>query len=193
MRFREPNVRLDSIPTAGPFAGQYNPAIKEPPLSGNVSNPLYVLQQRQVENARDRFTGTFKAQYRTANWLTWDGNFGYDESGQTYRFFTPLGFANSSGSQGKGGLFQRNDNDRSYNIGLNGTDVGTWKAIRNTPKAAFLYEDQTNAFVSISASALTVPKVPEFTAASTDPFFFQAEDGIRDDLVTGVQTCALPI
>src|SRR5438552_5203593 len=23
--------------------------------------------------------------------------------------------------------------------------------------------------------------------------FFQAEDGIRDDLVTGVQTCALPI
>src|SRR2546425_9229640 len=24
-------------------------------------------------------------------------------------------------------------------------------------------------------------------------FFFQAEDGIRDNLVTGVQTCALPI
>src|SRR5215216_8198642 len=24
-------------------------------------------------------------------------------------------------------------------------------------------------------------------------FFFQAEDGIRDDLVTGVQTCSLPI
>src|SRR5438552_17359401 len=27
----------------------------------------------------------------------------------------------------------------------------------------------------------------------SDIFFFQAEDGIRDDLVTGVQTCALPI
>src|SRR5438094_10592324 len=25
------------------------------------------------------------------------------------------------------------------------------------------------------------------------PFFFQAEDGIRDRTVTGVQTCALPI
>src|SRR5438105_10662293 len=25
------------------------------------------------------------------------------------------------------------------------------------------------------------------------PFFVQAEDGIRDPLVTGVQTCALPI
>src|SRR2546425_9686249 len=26
-----------------------------------------------------------------------------------------------------------------------------------------------------------------------NPFFFQAEDGIRDKLVIGVQTCALPI
>src|SRR5438552_11636365 len=30
-------------------------------------------------------------------------------------------------------------------------------------------------------------------AVGKSPFFFQAEDGIRDDLVTGVQTCALPI
>src|SRR6267378_1589426 len=28
---------------------------------------------------------------------------------------------------------------------------------------------------------------------SDHPFFFQAEDGIRDLYVTGVQTCALPI
>src|SRR5947208_13963498 len=31
------------------------------------------------------------------------------------------------------------------------------------------------------------------SAVDGDGFFFQAEDGIRDDLVTGVQTCALPI
>src|SRR5687767_4847103 len=31
------------------------------------------------------------------------------------------------------------------------------------------------------------------TFSSAAPFFFQAEDGIRDKLVTGVQTCALPI
>ena len=30
-------------------------------------------------------------------------------------------------------------------------------------------------------------------AVSLKKFFFQAEDGILDDLVTGVQTCALPI
>src|SRR5205823_11577556 len=31
------------------------------------------------------------------------------------------------------------------------------------------------------------------TQTSEQSFFFQAEDGIRDKLVTGVQTCALPI
>src|SRR6478609_10447194 len=33
----------------------------------------------------------------------------------------------------------------------------------------------------------------EFDDALCYIFFFQAEDGIRDKLVTGVQTCALPI
>src|SRR5687767_3013478 len=32
-----------------------------------------------------------------------------------------------------------------------------------------------------------------FPAVGAEFFFFQAEDGIRDKLVTGVQTCALPI
>src|SRR5258708_17477461 len=35
--------------------------------------------------------------------------------------------------------------------------------------------------------------VPQPIVSCVDFFFFQAEDGIRDDLVTGVQTCALPI
>src|SRR5947208_16687638 len=35
--------------------------------------------------------------------------------------------------------------------------------------------------------------IEEYQSIPTLVFFFQAEDGIRDDLVTGVQTCALPI
>src|SRR5260370_22251374 len=34
---------------------------------------------------------------------------------------------------------------------------------------------------------------PVVTLVSACFFFFQAEDGIRDSSVTGVQTCALPI
>src|SRR2546430_8638189 len=32
-----------------------------------------------------------------------------------------------------------------------------------------------------------------YSLGATEVFFFQAEDGIRDLTVTGVQTCALPI
>src|SRR5207245_3686146 len=47
------------------------------------------------------------------------------------------------------------------------------------------------------ALAVTVPERPDSRrrlAQGRDPrfFFFQAEDGIRDATVTGVQTCALP-
>src|SRR5258708_21617868 len=46
--------------------------------------------------------------------------------------------------------------------------------------------------------AFFCPSVPgvrhlPVTYIHSSSFFFQAEDGIRDDLVTGVQTCALPI
>src|SRR5437763_1957748 len=38
---------------------------------------------------------------------------------------------------------------------------------------------------------VAIARVPSLTTVA--PFFFQAEDGIRDTSVTGVQTCALPI
>src|SRR2546423_4639275 len=40
---------------------------------------------------------------------------------------------------------------------------------------------------------MRIPRSPNFTSADAVGVFFQAEDGIRDKLVTGVQTCALPI
>src|SRR2546430_9658651 len=40
--------------------------------------------------------------------------------------------------------------------------------------------------ISSAGNLTKVPRAPTF-------FFFQAEDGIRDLTVTGVQTCALPI
>ena len=36
-------------------------------------------------------------------------------------------------------------------------------------------------------------EVPYRAASPVSDFFFHAEDGIRDLIVTGVQTCALPI
>jgi hypothetical protein len=169
MRFLEPNVKIDSILTNGPLAGEYNPKVKQPPLSGNVQNPLYVLQQNKINNDRDRFTGTFRAAYRPQTWLTFDGNVGYDQASQAYKSFTPLGYQSSAGVPGTGGLFEQDNGDRSYNIGLSGTSVQTFGSIRNTTKVAGLYEDQTNTLLSVGTSILNVPGVPEFAAAAPTP------------------------
>ena len=40
---------------------------------------------------------------------------------------------------------------------------------------------------------MTITTSTSNVTKSADTFFFQAEDGIRDTSVTGVQTCALPI
>src|SRR5256885_977326 len=47
-------------------------------------------------------------------------------------------------------------------------------------------------FLFFLAGLQSIPK-SLIEAAAIDGFFFQAEDGIRDYKVTGVQTCALPI
>ncbi|MFP5354821.1 MAG: TonB-dependent receptor domain-containing protein, partial [Gemmatimonadota bacterium] len=76
----------------------------------------------------------------------------------------------SSGVADKGSLYQQLDNNRAMNIGATLTaqrQLFSWLA--NTSKLAWVMEDQTNNFVSVNASALTVPKVPEFSAASRDP------------------------
>ena len=163
LRFLEPDIKIDSVDAKG----NYIAAINRPPLSGNVSNPLYVTQQDKNSNDRDRFTGTFKGTYRMLNWLTADGNVGYDVANQTSKAFSPLGFTSSSGIKSSGSLNEQSDNDRSYNLGATLTSVREFgSAIHNTTKVAWAYEDQTNQFVGAYAPSLSVVQVTEFAAAA---------------------------
>ena len=166
LRFLEPNIDLLAPNKDGT---PYNAIIKQPPQSGNLNNPLYGLSQREITNDRDRFTGTGKLRYRPLNWLTAEGNVNYDVANQNYKRFRPLGFLSSAGAKDKGALFQQANSDRSYNTGLTLTSVRSWNWLTNTSKIAYVYEDQTNALVRVNASALTVPRVTEFSAYSPDP------------------------
>ncbi|MFN2564387.1 MAG: SusC/RagA family TonB-linked outer membrane protein [Gemmatimonadaceae bacterium] len=167
LRFLEPNVNLLAPNADGT---PYNAVIRQPPLSGNVSNPLYVLSQQDITNDRDRFTGTFRASYRPLPWLTAEANLGYDEANITAKEFTPVGFLNSVGGRSRGSLFQRAARAQAYNTGVTLTAVTSWRTwLRNTTRAAFVYEDQVDNRVELTAQALTVPRVTEFQAAARDP------------------------
>jgi TonB-linked SusC/RagA family outer membrane protein len=169
LRFLEPNIDITATnPDGTPFLAN----IKQPPASGNLSNPLYALHNAETTNDRNRFTGTAKLRYRPLIGLTAEASFNFDQASVNYRQFRPTGFLNSSGQPDKGALFHRAIDDRSLNFGATLTSqrqLTSWLA--NTTKLAFLNEDQTNSFVTVGASALTVARVPEFGAASRDPSY----------------------
>jgi TonB-linked SusC/RagA family outer membrane protein len=166
MRFLEPNIDIKALNEDG---SPYNAIIKQVPASGNVVNPLYGLANQKLTNQRDRFSGNVKARWRPLLWLTGEGNFNYDQSSANGRNFIPIGFLNSAGAPGSGFLSHTNTGQRSYNTGVTLTSNRTWRFINNVTKIAYVYEDQTDEQVSVSVSALTVPKVPEFAAAAQDP------------------------
>ena len=167
LRFLEPNIDITALNKDG---SPYNAAIRQPPSSGNLANPLYRLNNQRVTNERDRFTGTLKLNYHPLNWLTAEANFNYDESNANFKRFTPIGFLNSVGAKGSGSLFQQLEGDKSYNMGATLTSVRSFtKWLNNTTKLAWVYEDQNTNQINVSSTKLTVPGVTEFGAAAQDP------------------------
>src|SRR5438105_1672875 len=68
------------------------------------------------------------------------------------------------------------------------------KAIQEaTVKATEVPLRTLDSAIQVMRLAEEVAQYGATNALSDVTFFFQAEDGIRDPLVTGVQTCALPI
>ena len=75
-----------------------------------------------------------------------------------------------------------------------------WQFAYDNPEKAvdyvLMYSDQLNKeqeMLGMKASLELIKPDDKPVGTIEKFFFFQAEDGIRDDLVTGVQTCALPI
>lgn len=162
LRFLEPDTDL-LAPNAN--GTPFNANIYRAPLSGNVVNPLYGLENYNVNRDRDRFNGTFKLTYKPLEWLTAEGNVNYEQSGQMFKTFTPKGFLNSRGLGNAGGLFQQSTLARTSNVGATLTAQRSFSNFTNTTKIAYVFEDQSNNAVSASAAGLTVPRVPEFGAA----------------------------
>ena len=134
----------------------------------NAANPLYTLANEHLTTDRTRFTGHAKATYRLLDWLSIEGNYNYDQEASTFGDVTPKGFLNSSGLPTPGGLTKIDSTGRTLNTGITVTSVrnfqlGSWP-IRNTIKAAYIYEDQKITGFNLVANKFQFPGSPEFQA-----------------------------
>ncbi len=134
----------------------------------NASNPLYTLANERITTDRTRFTGHGKATYRVLDWLSVEGNYNFDQESSTFGDMTPQGFLNASGQPTPGGLTRIDSTGRTLNTGITVTSVrnfqlGSWP-VRNTIKAAYIYEDQKIVGFNLVANKFAFPGSPEFQA-----------------------------
>src|SRR3989449_9662211 len=146
----------------------------------NASNPLYTLANQQINTDRSRFSGYGRATYRLLDWLSLEGNYNYDQETSNYTNLTPDGFLDAKGSFTPGGLIKTDSGGRTFNTGATLTSVrtfqlGSWN-VRNTTKAAFVYEDQEATNFSVTSNAFAVIKTPEFNAIDPTSVFPASRD-----------------
>ena len=146
----------------------------------NASNPLYTLANQQIDTDRSRFSGYGRATYRLLDWLSLEGNYNYDQETSNYTNLTPDGFLDAKGSFTPGGLVKTDSGGRTFNTGATLTSVrtfqlGSWN-VRNTTKAAFVYEDQEATNFSVTSNAFAVIKTPEFNAIDPTSVFPASRD-----------------
>ena len=161
--FIEPNIDLFAPnPDGTPYAAQI------PHVLPNATNPLYTLANERITTDRSRFTGYGKATYRIRDWLSLEGNYNYDQETSVYTDQVPKNFLNSHGTPTSGSLARVDSGGRTFNTGATLTSVrtfhfGSWN-VRNTTKAAYVYEDQTLTVFADTAAAFKVLNTPEFVA-----------------------------
>src|SRR5438874_3405764 len=161
--FIEPNINLFAPnPDGTPYAAQI------PHVLPNATNPLYTLANERISTDRSRFTGYGKATYRIRDWLSLEGNYNYDQETSVYTDQVPKNFLNSHGTPTSGSLARVDSGGRTFNTGATLTSVrtfhfGSWN-VRNTTKAAYVYEDQTLTVFADTAAAFKVLNTPEFVA-----------------------------
>jgi len=163
--FIEPNINLFAPNADGtPYAALI------PHVLPNASNPIYTLANEQITTDRSRITGYGKATYRLLDWLSLEGNYNYDQETSNYTDVVPKNFLNSRGKPTTGSLVKIDSGGRSFNTGATLTSVRTFQLggwnVRNTIKAAYVYEDQTRRVFADTGIGFLVLKTPEFQAVS---------------------------
>src|SRR6059036_1571840 len=161
--FIEPYINLFAPnPDGTPYRAQI------PHILPNATNPVYTLANEHIGTDRSRYTGYARGTYRIFDWLSLEGNYNYDEESSNFTDETPKNFLNASGVATTGSLVKIDSGGRTFNTGATLTSTRTFNfggvRIRNTTKAAYIYEDQTARSFGDTGKAFTVVATPEFNA-----------------------------
>ena len=100
LMFTNPLVNLQARNDAGDLLVQADPLAVE-------ENPLYTIENADLEQNRSRILGNFRARYSPTDWMDIQGNFAYDRSDRDEKEFYNIGFATIDPSSLNDGRIER--------------------------------------------------------------------------------------
>ena len=153
-------------------------------------NPLYSNSADRQTNRGTRFVGGGTLRYTPIDWLSLDGNFGYDRQTGIYTRVRDRGYrtTTSAPTTAAGLIRNGNSDNESYTSSVSAAANHTFFSdLNSTLTTRFVYSDQTLRNQDTGGDALIVSGLETADAATTNIFVGSSYQQIRDmGFFTGV-------
>lgn len=136
---------------------------------GNIINPLYIREHISQKASRNRLLGSFAAELKATDWLSFDYTATLDYYNHQYRYFiekgylstsTPAGFSNFTTAgylRSDGGAYQQNSSLRNFLTSTTGFKIQrSWLGFSTNVRGGLMYENNTYQFNGAAGEDLAV-------------------------------------
>lgn len=160
---RNPNDQL--CPKAAELGGCL---FINPDPRANEVNPLYAVENRDLNDDRQRFMAAVDARWSPASWFDLEANYSVDRYDFHRMNITPLNYANSQGGpqqpivRDKGDMTRSNNLNNDINASLTASFNRAFGDLTVRTKARYLLEDQHSESFSVTGQDFSVGSVPSF-------------------------------
>jgi TonB-linked SusC/RagA family outer membrane protein len=154
-------------------------------------NPLYIIENAQFRENRQRFLGNARLKYAPVTWFNLEANISYDRSDRSSNGFYPRGYESITSS---GLNIGRITESRDYTTALNGDLTASFfrdfGPLSTRTKLRYSFEVQEDKSVSARGDRLIVEGVKSLAAAGGDKFVGSSRTLVRSEgyyLITGLE------
>lgn len=126
-------------------------------------NPLYPVENAQIDNNRSRFTGNLNAEYSPVEWATLEGNLSYDRLDRTQNEFYKRGFKTRDPSDyNRGELDELRINDTALNYSLTASFADQFGDLTARSQLKYQGEDQNFHQTFLTGNDFAAVGIPNF-------------------------------
>ena len=162
LMFTSPLVNLAERDENGELKIQADPLAVE-------ENPLYLVENTDIQNARSRTLGNFRANYSPADWVNLETNFSFDRSDRDQEEFYDRGFESiDPSSVNNGRIERRNEISEAVNYDITASFRRAFGDVTLRSQLKYQHEQQNNLAEFVIGSTITSKGIRDLSNVSPD-------------------------